>query len=566
MRRRSSGLVPILLIMIILGGIALLTIRIKQNPIFGHFLTEEFVPENVIVRGVFSVDYGKVYEVRPTKSGWEITESNKAIYEKLVLEGVDLSQNDVILPHLFDWYFDGVNDYIDLTDGGSEWDFSILTASVQFRTVMYGWQGIIGEGAKWRFYLEATNKLTFWVRNTSATDYERLTYPTTIEVNEQYHVIGIYEYPNMYLYVDSTTPATKTTTIIMNPDGNDNQVIGAEYRGSNVHFHGYISYVCIYNVSMYNDIKNILNHIIKYDPTNMILFLDATIYNGTYYLDLSPYSNHGAPHGGVQRVSAEQMWLWLVKGLASDNKIHFMYFPRGSIIRIKDSMGNVVCQFVIDKGTIINEDDQIEDYAIDLPRTSILQCTIEAWVPSMKIRVYGPPSAKVEIVKDNVIYGSGVIGSSGYADIQISQKLKDAEIWVVADPTDNQLQVDVREQGDYIIVTVLDESNVLVPHALVIVKDAAGAVVAYAETDESGQVKFDKNELSAGLLRKELTFEVKAIWKGYYYEAKPLTYIVQEPQQTITQTISENKEQYMLYALGLLAIILIVILVARARK
>jgi len=575
-RRRGSAIIPILLVLIILGAVAIATVKVynKLN-IFGNWLTEEFVPENVVVRGVFSIDYGKIYEVTATKEGWKLQEANKAIYEKIVLSRIDLEQNDVIAPHLYDWYFDGQDDYIEfhgLPYGGynvsavetiivkfmdpQKTTWEKLVTEYYYHDGTYHNSGLqVGEGG-WsgNYYIQA---------GTGQGDSQDIGYFTNINIDiEQWYEIAF----SVKVDVDPKawywTSDCSCTCGAFNEGPRYGWLLGGvttvRVAFSNC-WTGYISYVAMkYEVNWTEPFARVLN-----SPKYL---LDPTFFNGTRYFDLVTGAS-GAAYGGVQRTPAEQMWLWLVKQLASDNKVHFMWFPQGSIIRIQDSSGNVIRQFVID-GTPINDNGQIEDYAIDLPSASISQATVEAWIPSMKIRVYGPPSAKVEVVKSNVIYGSGIIGASGYVDIQLSQKLDNAEIWICAEKSDKNLKLDIKEDGDNLVVAVLDENNILVPNALVLCKDAAGVVIAYAETDDSGQVIFSKSELLSGLFSKELTFSAQAIWNSKYYESKEVSYTLATTSvgTEIGEHLAENKEKSIMYGLGLLAIILFVMILARARR
>ena len=584
-RGRGSAIIPILIIILILGAVAIATVKVynKLN-IYGNWLTEEFVPENVVVRGVFSVDYGKVYEVVASKEGWKIQEADKAIYEKIVLQDVGLSQNDVIIPHIFDLFFDGQDDYIQgdlvnpipfsindpygtlLTRGNvlsNAKEGSFQNANVLFRV----------NGGR-LYYGDTTDphgsarKFGFNFRGLSHySAYGPYDFGIWKDLAGTFHVIDA-NHTEAHLYIDGQDVASGTYERQNNPYATDetNQVfaIGSSSNGDYV-LHGFVCYA-IYFSSMLSgpDIQQVQqDHIV--DSQDLEFFIDPALFNSTHYIDIITGAA-GTPYGDVTRVPAERTWLWLVKSLESDNKVHFMWFPRGSIIRIKDSSGNIIRQFVID-GTPINDNGQIEDYAIDLPSLSIPQASVEAWIPSMKIRVYAPPSAKVEIVKDNVIYGSGIVGASGYVDITLTQKLDNAEIWICAEKSDKNLKIDIKEDGDNLVVAVLDENNILVPNALVMVKDAAGVVIAYATTDDSGQVIFSKSELLSGLFSKELTFSAKAIWNSKYYTSKEVSYtLVSEHVGTeIGEHLAENKERYILYGLGFLAIVLFITILTRTR-
>jgi len=83
----------------------------------------------------------------------------------------------------------------------------------------------------------------------------------------------------------------------------------------------YISHVMLYNVSLSaTAVNNVYNYKVV-SASGLALFLDATFWNGTHYIDLSGKNNHGTPYGGLSRVLAQQRWLWVVKGLYGDGKV-----------------------------------------------------------------------------------------------------------------------------------------------------------------------------------------------------------------------------------------------------
>ncbi|RLG80866.1 MAG: hypothetical protein DRO09_02595, partial [Thermoprotei archaeon] len=110
----------------------------------------------------------------------------------------------------------------------------------------------------------------------------------------------------------------------------------ARLSSGTFYLRGLIGFVRIYNrTTTETEIgDSYSNHVVN--ASKMVGFLDATFYNGTHYIDLSPYGNNGTPYNGVARVPAEDKWLWVVEGLYSDGKVHLLWFPIGSKVVIKD--------------------------------------------------------------------------------------------------------------------------------------------------------------------------------------------------------------------------------------
>lgn len=147
--------------------------------------------------------------------------------------------------------FDGQNDYIDVSDSGSEWDFQTFTVELSIKPdTLSGYREIIGEGAKWRlFFLDST--LWFWIRGLSggidANDALCYVYPYSI--GEWHNITASYELATkqMKIYVDGSEVASKTTIIEIYANGHNNQAIGTGWKGSSSFFDGVIDEVRIIN-------------------------------------------------------------------------------------------------------------------------------------------------------------------------------------------------------------------------------------------------------------------------------------------------------------------------------
>jgi hypothetical protein len=100
-------------------------------------------------------------------------------------------------------------------------------------------------------------------------------------------------------------------------------------------FKGYIAMVLAYNrVLSDTEIQQLYSSNII-NASGLVLFLDATFYNSTAYIDVSGLGNHGIPYN-VQRVPSNNTRLYIVKNLTQDGLVHLRFFPSGTKIMLSD--------------------------------------------------------------------------------------------------------------------------------------------------------------------------------------------------------------------------------------
>ena len=300
-----------------------------------------------------------------------------------------VAPNDTIAPHLYVWYFDGVNDYV------------VIPLTV------YGWSAITIQEWIYPFYPKANSLWTkFNMIGDHWTDYPSVFWSTSNRYDytwlvlnfatrkpdgtSRYYGFSIYAYRNTWVntawrfslsnrtfigYVNGTNiytvtvPSTEKTILEWDPNTATYpqrykqfvlgaSVVGAEHmklmQRSILIYSRALSDSEIYNTYAYNIINS----------SNLVLFLDPTFYNSTHFLDLSGYGNHGVGYGNVSRVPDQRQWLYLVKNHSSDGLVHFKFFPINTRIEVYDSNNNLVTSFVI-TGTP-NQAGLIEDYVVNL--------------------------------------------------------------------------------------------------------------------------------------------------------------------------------------------------------
>jgi len=295
------------------------------------------------------------------------------IYTSMILTPqLYISPNDTLAPHLYVWYFDGVDDYVLVSDSASlriTNEITLMASVYPFDSL--NWHAIVTGKILTYFLALSLSSFRYYLGNCS-TWFLLAGYWQSIPANSfvwqqivasYTSVSGAYKvYVNNNLIVNSSiTPQL----ICLNNQGIS---IGGVYSPSpNTYwFYGYISNTMIYSrylsdYEIYNAYAfNIIN------ASGLALFLDPTFYNGTHYIDLSGYNNHGVGYNGVARIPDNRTWIYLVKNLSSDSLVHLRFFPNNSILYIYDSSGNLVK--VIDFSQYpANPAGMVEDLPISLP-------------------------------------------------------------------------------------------------------------------------------------------------------------------------------------------------------
>jgi hypothetical protein len=278
-----------------------------------------------------------------------------------------IGPGDVIAPHLYTWYFDGINSYVAVSSFTVNSQPFTIISSVRKLVKDYGsgfeWI-IVKYGSYW--FGEFSITLASWGAShfrIERVDSSRDAYIGCHYLEDlRWHKIAVAYDGTMYFYVDGSLTGSSTWSVtrrIMTSPMH----IGR--HGGSLHYPFMISHVLIYSYALshqeiYNaHVYNIIN------VPGLVLFLDATFYNGTHFLDLSGNNIHGIGYNGVMRVADSRTWLYLIKQRFSDGYVHFMFFPVNSVVYIYDSSENLVTSFVIMGGA--NPAGLVQDYPVSLP-------------------------------------------------------------------------------------------------------------------------------------------------------------------------------------------------------
>jgi hypothetical protein len=164
------------------------------------------------------------------------------------------------------------------------------------------------------------------------------------------------------LFIDSRLDSTYSKTGLIQTTPGQDLLIGKWI----VHaLNGFISQILVYSRALSDsEIAQAYNNNVV-STSDLVLFLDATFYNGTRYIDLSGRGNHGVGYGGVSRVLSSRPHLYLVKGLHDDGLVHFRFFPVNTVVDVYNAATNrLVASFTIDGPA--NPAGLVEDYAVSL--------------------------------------------------------------------------------------------------------------------------------------------------------------------------------------------------------
>ena len=296
--------------------------------------------------------------------------SSTTIYTNMISTSqLNISPNDTLAPHLYMWYLDGVDDYVVVSASTS------LTLSGDFTVCVYiaplsvytEWIGAVDNGRNYlaNWYFLTVKGASSFLAGIAFTDntFVEIHFPPETLLTFHHYCFGV-SGNNFFGHRDGSfyysTSFTKTRKVASYPI----------YIGKRVG-HGYYSNILVAQALIYSrapsdsEIYSVYAYNII-NSSDLVLFLDPTFYNGTHFLDLSRYNNHGVGYNGVARIPDNRTWIYLVKNLSSDNLVHLRFFPNNSVLYIYDSSGDLVK--VIDFSQYpANPAGMVEDLPISLP-------------------------------------------------------------------------------------------------------------------------------------------------------------------------------------------------------
>lgn len=268
-------------------------------------------------------------------------------------------RNDLLAPHLYDWYFDGSSNVSVPTTPVSSIPYTVVTM-VNYPTFKQGWSGIVDLGRDWlvnswvltHAYVE---DVVFGVAFTDGSISE-MYIPSSNYVNKFVQLTHVVYQDHHEAWYNTSLAQSQGYSNTLRLNSSYGVYIAS--RKSDAYTRGFNSFVMIINGRGLgqSDINSLFSgKTITY--SGMTLFLDPTFFNGSAYVDLSGNNNNGVPSGDVRRVWASQKWVWRVVGRYSDNKLHVL-LPMNVNYTIRSSSGAVLAQ-----GTTTSITDVPLDYS-----------------------------------------------------------------------------------------------------------------------------------------------------------------------------------------------------------
>lgn len=576
---RSLGAATVALVVIALilvgAGIALVAVKrsgihigidtagFPQSSSSGGLLTEEIAPELVVTNHTITLEQGKVYELEYGPSGYIFQEKQGyKIIERVNLSSIDLSVNDVAAWHGFDVLLTD-NSYLEFM---SSFTTGRLTDVVMAKVLRTGpHDPSFAPHLVWHI---STNNYEASVANGTKTYWSgRALGP--IRVGEWQFVGARWAGPGNYieLWVDGNK---ETRDLVPSDFGEANSVFRVGATGWAEGWSVEVAFLAYWKTALIAVPSSISDAIGNTTSTRPDYLFDPTFNNGTHYIELITGAA-AAPAGDahITRIPAEHTWLWLIKNLESDNKLHLKYVPAGSVFRIY--YNGIVREYNVD--CTPNAVGLCEDYTIDLASdfgTTILSgASIELIYPSPKVRVYAPSGFIVKVVDSAGATWAEVEVSSGYVDLPIPSG--QYTIMLIAKQRSSDVYIDFQKTPTRLIMTVTDIYGTPIGNALIIVRDTATKTIIYkAVADEAGQAEVPMNVLAN---YRYLTVEVKALYNGIIYETAVDYDLSANQVKTVTPQVTKQPQsasltdstKYILIGVGIVAIAAVVALAATRR-
>ena len=554
---RRSNYMPLLAGLLVLGiiiGIAAYTVHRSVSPLLRLPLLAEEQGRVEVARG--TVYAGYVYNVSWTPSGWAFkAKTNTRLVEKLQLTGVDLQPGDAMSWHGWDLYNDGVGDYVDTGFVPSDLSFTVAVGWKPLEytnpsagiSMLFGRYSYMSQGW-WLGAVPNLNGFQFEAYNSSSVVGQVILGQFSSYFGQWMRVaVRFQSSGTVDMWMGGSIaagPNTVSSDIV--PPSSPLLIYHANTR--------YILSYAIYFDTVLGDTEvadlTSGDTVLVVKPAYMF---DPTWWNGTHFFDIVS-GIAGTPYGNVARLPAEQTWLWLVKNLASDGKLHLKWFPPNTIIRVKDSAGNVIREWTIPE-VDANAAGLVEDYAVDLAADVLPSVTIEASIPAQKARIYGPPGFTIRVETQSYAQ-EYTIGSEGYVDVPVEGD--SATVALLAASKSPQLGISVYESDGKLRVQVYNASNGVA---------LSGAVVIAKKNNEAASATTDENGFATLSLKPDASITIEAYYLngGVVYTGSA---VYMPPPADYDQPLPEsnsNRTAAVLIVL-LLLMLLAVVMLRRGRR
>ncbi|MEM1759908.1 MAG: LamG-like jellyroll fold domain-containing protein, partial [Thermofilaceae archaeon] len=319
---------------------------------------------------------------------------------------VPLQPGDALAPHLYDWFFPEYFGFIEVPHS----DVLNIAPGNQISIVMWakftGWNEWCGVGVPIDKRSEDTANYN-WKFNSTVMMMRVHAQGAKYIVNVP-HSLGTWNFYAMVLngswlggYLNGELKASRSD-VPASSGNTENLFIGVN-TWWDCFVLGRIASVLIHRRSLSGAEVQVMYNANVINASGLALLLDATFWDGSKFVDLSGNGNHGYPYAEYWddyvyifpwRVPAERAWLWVVRGLTSDNVVWLRFFPSGTIVVFSDGSATVV-------SGPVNAVGLVEEFAVDRTDIAYLLVPVQGTVRSAVLTVspaYAYVQSRIEIV------------------------------------------------------------------------------------------------------------------------------------------------------------------------
>ncbi|MEM4455419.1 MAG: hypothetical protein QXT28_11945 [Thermofilaceae archaeon] len=243
------------------------------------------------------------------------------------------SSGATIAPHLFAWYFDGVDDYMEV-DHSPSYATTMHAVAMEYMALEDTSFKLVFSKGWWGYYrllVEDYRMFRITRRDVTYFTWYAPSGAFWLQRRTIYYHLDEYDSSVKALYIDGNYYAP---TYVINANyplcfecNNPLRIGGDPTRGF---AKGELSYVLIFARPLQQSELSLLFTGKTVNATGLQLFIDATWCSGTTCANLVNESIPCRMYNGVARIPDNRTWLWLVQGFPGDGKLHFRFFPEGS--------------------------------------------------------------------------------------------------------------------------------------------------------------------------------------------------------------------------------------------
>lgn len=284
-----------------------------------------------------------------------------------------VEEGDVLLPHLWDLVFDGVDDYVEVSHSQSIDLTTMLSISIWYYKQENTSAWLLNKNRQYlndtQYGLESYyDRLNFVLGGST-----RVSWTSESLIGRPVHIVASWNGVSATLYVNGTQVASSSYYGVLTSQPYS-LTIGTR-KPPSMFFNGVISAVIIHATPQaptwvaeqyYN--KTIQSY-------GLALFIDPSFHD--YYLIDASGNNTIILRNGLRIVPASEKWLWIIKKQYNDAYVRLKYFPLGSIVVFSDGKTQTI-------NGPVNSAGLVEIYTVD--RTDI----VEILVPLITISTTAP--------------------------------------------------------------------------------------------------------------------------------------------------------------------------------